>query len=281
MADLIKYEHMKYCTSYCKKLLPLSDFYFLNKSEGKLESRCKLCKREYQKKNAKRFYQRDLAKKCTYDKTKVCTGSCKKERPVEDFWLKSKKSGRRDSQCKFCRTKDREPKKEQRSATNKSWYAERGGKEWHKKYQEEYKPIRNARNKERRQTDIHYKIKETVRSRIYDVLKKWNIITTNKIRYLGTNILVYEMYLEAQFDETMSWENQDEWEIDHVKPCDSFIFTSDEDESVYECFNWKNTRPMIKKENTEKSNKVDWNVINEHKKLVKTFMETFDIADEI
>lgn len=192
----------KTCTGECKRLLPLSEFYFQNKATGRREARCKTCKSEYQKKNSKRFYQRDLAKECTYPPIKECT-KCKHERPIEDFWLKSEVNGRRDAECRYCRIEYRGTRKDEIKETHDEWYYNGGGQEWHKQYEEEYKPRRNARNKERRQEDPNYQIRCNVRTRIYDCLRKQNIRADKKIEYLGMDSQLYNLYLEALFEDGM------------------------------------------------------------------------------
>jgi hypothetical protein len=63
----------------------------------------------------------------------------------------------------------------------------------------------------------------------------------------------YTLYLEEQFDENMNWGNYGEyWEIDHIKPIDSFDLNLEEE--LYLAFNFKNTQPLSKIENRIKSN---------------------------
>jgi hypothetical protein len=65
----------------------------------------------------------------------------------------------------------------------------------------------------------------------------------------------YFTYLEQQFDSNMNWNNYGEyWEIDHIKPIDSFDLTVEE--NIYQCFHYSNTRPLNKTENKAKSNKI-------------------------
>ena len=49
------------------------------------------------------------------------------------------------------------------------------------------------------------------------------------------------------------------WHLDEVKPCDSFNLLNEEE--YKECFDWKNTQPLLHKENISKSNKIMNNYI--------------------
>lgn len=52
-----------------------------------------------------------------------------------------------------------------------------------------------------------------------------------------------------------TWDNYGKiWTIDHVKPCKSFDITNPTEAN--KCFNWRNTLPVSKKYNQEKSNKI-------------------------
>lgn len=53
----------------------------------------------------------------------------------------------------------------------------------------------------------------------------------------------------------MSWDNYGEvWQIDHIIPCRAFDLT--DEEQLKECFNYKNTQPLLKEENLSKSDKL-------------------------
>jgi hypothetical protein len=65
----------------------------------------------------------------------------------------------------------------------------------------------------------------------------------------------YTQYLEFKFTSEMNWDNYGEhWEIDHIKPIDSFDLNVEE--NLYLCFHYTNTQPLEKTKNREKSNKI-------------------------
>lgn len=65
------------------------------------------------------------------------------------------------------------------------------------------------------------------------------------------------IHLERQFHDGMTWENANEWHVDHIIPLSSFSFDS------YECDEFKsawaitNLRPLWAKDNLEKSDKIE------------------------
>lgn len=264
---------LKWCVDH-QHYHPINNFYFMNKALGKYDASCKECMSARKKKNRTKTRETELKRRYTYGPTKVCDGElCRgKERPIKMFTRRSRVTGQREGLCRDCIKFNPGRNPEKRKQQVKRTYHERGGKEKAKIYQEGYKPRRNARNRERRKTDVDYRIKQTIRSRIYDCFRRAGIQRKGKNKYLGINGNMYIKWLEFQFDDNMLWNNQGSyWHIDHVKPCDSYKFTNEDDEAIYECFNWANTRPMEVNENLEKSSRVDLKLIKQHQKVVEAF----------
>ena len=55
-----------------------------------------------------------------------------------------------------------------------------------------------------------------IRGRVYIALK--NDKEMSSTEYLGCNMELFNEHIEQQFTEGMSWENYDEWHIDHKIP---------------------------------------------------------------
>mgnify|MGYP001217689456 CR=1 FL=1 len=64
-------------------------------------------------------------------------------------------------------------------------------------------------------------------------------------------------HLESQFTDGMSWDNMDEWHIDHIRPVSSFNFTTTECEDFKKCWALDNLQPLWAKDNMSKGNKWD------------------------
>lgn len=117
---------------------------------------------------------------------------------------------------------------------------------WLKKNPEYYKQYK----KKKRQTDIQYKIKCSLRERIRKSLKN-NFKTGKTIELLGCSIEEYIIYLECKFDQNMTWENYGiYWEIDHIIQLHTFDLTDIELQK--QAFNFKNTRPLTVRENRQR-----------------------------
>lgn len=123
----------------------------------------------------------------------------------------------------------------------------------------------------RRQNDIEFKIYSNIQSRIYSALKSDNNKKDSTLNIIDCSIEFYKNWLEFQFNENMNWNNHGEyWHIDHVKPCASFNLL--DDNQIKDCFSWKNIRPIEKVLNLSKNDKLDIDLINNHKKIVENYL---------
>jgi len=133
---------------------------------------------------------------------------------------------------------------------NKDKYKERN-KKWFMQNRKKFREY--ERNK--RKTDSCFRIKQALRCRLYHVLKGTNK-STSTLELLGCSIEEFKNHLERQFINGMSWDNYGYygWHIDHIKPCDSFDLTLEEEQR--KCFHYSNLQPLWAKDNLSKSNKI-------------------------
>lgn len=76
----------------------------------------------------------------------------------------------------------------------------------------------------------------------------------HSIEYLGCDILTYKLYLEAQFDDKMSFENHGSyWHIDHVIPLR--FGGSPTKEDIVKRLHYTNTQPLRADLNLSKGNR--------------------------
>ena len=132
-----------------------------------------------------------------------------------------------------------------------------------KKYNEQNKERRNIYLKNKRKTDVNFRIISNTRSRIYKSLKGMNKQSSTK-EDLGIDIDLYRKWLEFQFTPEMNWENI---EIDHVEPI--CLFDMSDDEQLKEAFNWKNTQPLLKKDHQLKGTK--FNFVDYQLQFIKAY----------
>jgi hypothetical protein len=103
-----------------------------------------------------------------------------------------------------------------------------------------------------------------VRGRVYHVLKNYSTRRDKKhtLEYVGCSVEDLRTHLENQFEKEaercghpISWENQGEWHIDHIKPCASFDLDLEEERD--KCFHYTNLQPMWGPDNISKSDTYD------------------------
>lgn len=151
------------------------------------------------------------------------------------------------NRCKTYKQRNKEKIKEY----NKTW------KEQNKKEVSEYNKNYAIQNKEqirlrtnkhmkyKRDTDINYKMKITMRNRFRKFYLGKSISSKEVI---GCSKDFFVKWIEFNFIGDMSWENHGSlWHIDHVLCCHLFDHTDENDVRI--CFNWQNTRPLFAKQN--------------------------------
>ena len=67
-------------------------------------------------------------------------------------------------------------------------------------------------------------------------------------------------HLESQFTDGMSWDNMDEWHVDHIRPQASFNYDSTEHPDFKKCWALNNLKPMWAFDNMSKRDKWDGKV---------------------
>ena len=117
-----------------------------------------------------------------------------------------------------------------------------------------------AYNKKKYNTDPYFKVVFSIRTRVSKLLKQKNADKYNKFyNYLGCSKEEFILYFQAKFKEGMTWENQGEWHIDHIKPCALFNLLNEDEKK--KCFHYTNLQPLWASENLSKGCKyVDENL---------------------
>ena len=123
-------------------------------------------------------------------------------------------------------------------------------REWYREYE-----------KQKRQTDINWRLAKSLRDRLYKAVTR-DTKLLSAIKLVGCSITSLKDYLENQFTEGMSWENYGLWHIDHIRPCISFDLTDPEQQQ--ECFHFRNLSPAWEYENKSKGG--IWNDVDPRKK---------------
>ena len=229
---------------------------------------CKECKKIKRNGRQKKYRQSDLGKETA--KTRRQSDKYKEDRREYDKTEKGKETKKRNA--------DNYHKTDKYKKTLKIYSQSDKGKELKKKRDKRYsqsdkgkKIIRLAANaykktdkykkynrkyeKEKRQSDPLYKIKNAVRGRLYKFLKVKNMKKRNKtFEIVGCTPKFLKEYLEKQFQPGMTWKNHtvNGWHIDHKIPLD-FANTFEDMEKLS---HYTNLQPMWATENLKKGNKV-------------------------
>ena len=91
-----------------------------------------------------------------------------------------------------------------------------------------------------------------LRVRVINALKgKGAAKAANTMELIGCTVPELMAHLETQFTEGMTWENQGDWHIDHIRPCASFDLTVPEQQR--QCFHWSNLQPLWANDNLAKA----------------------------
>jgi hypothetical protein len=182
--------------------------------------------------------------------------TCKQKKDLNDFPKCPASSLGRTRKCKVCT-----------SVYDKQKYEK--NKERHNKLSREYarknREKINARNRElyreknppkKKQSPELKKLINNQRSRMSHALAR----TSTKKQagttcYIGCTYEQLYIWIGLHLTDGMTWDNYGEWEVDHILPISSFNLEIESER--YKAFNWKNCRPLWKKENNQKRGKVD------------------------
>jgi len=126
--------------------------------------------------------------------------------------------------------------------------------EYIKNYQKtlKFKEYKKEYERNKRRTNINFKISRNLRTRIWSVLKG-KLKSEHTLELLGCSIKQLKEHLHIQFRLGMSWSNYGKWEVDHIRPCSNFNLSKTEEQ--YKCFNYTNLQPLWEKDNLAKSDK--------------------------
>ena len=111
--------------------------------------------------------------------------------------------------------------------------------------------------RDRRAKEPAFKTANLLRNRLRTAVKNGGAgKSASTMKLTGCTLPELMAHLESQFQPGMTWANQGEWEIDHIRPCASFDLTDPEQQR--QCFHWTNLAPLWAADNRAKSDRLDW-----------------------
>ena len=235
----------------------LIDFYYRKDSET-YRTECKECKRvkdriywlknrennkEKRKNYAKGYYQKNKERllKCHKE-----YNDNNKEKISEQKIEYGKKNKERILKYgKEYRKKNKEKISEQR-------------KEYFKVYCKNNREKINANNNKHYKENFKFRLNRCVRSSVRDSLKLNNISKNGRhwedlVGYTSQELIDY---LEKLFLPGMTWDNYEEWHLDHILPQSFFEYNSTDDVEFKYCWSLDNLQPLWAKDNIRKSDKI-------------------------
>jgi hypothetical protein len=222
----------------------------------------KICNKCKQSKDANTSnFQRDKSRKDGLRRLcKLCCSTYYKPKDKEKVRLRDKKYREKNiEKIKIKQAEKRLKNKEYYKRKHAEYYLK--NKERLNAYSKEYQQKNKAKilakaleyTKRRRKEDIKYRIKLSLRARLHEALKG-NSKSSSTIKLLGCTLDELKLYLQDRFTKNMNWNNYGDWHIDHIKPCDSFDLTKDEEQK--KCFHYSNLQPLWALENLKKGSNV-------------------------
>tara|TARA_R110001583_G_scaffold69051_1_gene195951 strand:+ start:571 stop:1191 length:621 start_codon:yes stop_codon:yes gene_type:complete len=122
-------------------------------------------------------------------------------------------------------------------------------REYGKKYFQKNKQKIYARELNRSKTIPSFRMRKSLKSRIYSALKG-NNKSASTMKLIGCSIDKLWNHLESKFESWMTKENYGLWHVDHIKPCAKFDLTCEEQQRI--CFHYTNLQPLEAIENMRK-----------------------------
>lgn len=142
--------------------------------------------------------------------------------------------------------------KEENKERNSTYNAE-----WKKKHKDDISLYNRRYERERKATDIQFKLLRNIRSRLSQVVKKGisgRTVSETTKSLIGISLKDFVRWLEKNLHGEMSFENYgDVWHVDHVLPCARFDLKNIEERQV--CFHWTNMRPLEARKNMQKGDR--------------------------
>jgi len=128
-------------------------------------------------------------------------------------------------------------------------------KEKIKVYHNSSKQRRNRQIRERRRTDLIFRLKDSLKSRTNEIFRKiGQKKPTSTEKLLGGSYVSIKVHIEQQFKKGMSWSNYGKWQIDHIMP----LASAKDEKTLRGLCLYTNLQPLWAAENNSKKDKIFW-----------------------
>jgi len=254
----------------CSTCKTIQDAIYFNKYVGTkdgLGSQCKNCLKEYRertkvhnKEYSKKYYNDLLAdKNRVIVESKICS-ICKIEKPASEFWKSIHNPCGLYSSCISCKSV-REKESDRMTVRLKN------GREWRRNNLEKARKYCNNWEKEKRKTDLSFKLRRSVKCAIINSMRgrtpHTKYFTKIIFEHLHYTVEEFRKHIELLWEPWMNWSNHGKydpnkktWQIDHIIPQSKLPFVSLTDDNFIKCWKLDNLRPLETIANIKKGNRV-------------------------
>ena len=119
----------------------------------------------------------------------------------------------------------------------------------------EYRERQKLRTQWRYRTNRTYFVKQRVRTRLMSALQQSaNRETKHFVELVGCTPDHLAAWIESKFQPGMTWDNHNQWHIDHIIPLTSFDLL--DRTQLRQAFHYTNMQPLWAEVNTQKGNRV-------------------------
>lgn len=183
-------------------------------------------------------------------KTKFCP-KCSLTKPKNDFYMAPKRRDGLRSICKECgkigtsnyyfRNRIKIKKRLINYYKNNIDIIKQRVESYRKRTKLKWRVWNRKYSKNRKKSDINFRLRCLLSSRISNALKG-RCKSKTTINLIGCSIDFLKGYIENKFRLNMSWNNYGQWHIDHIKPCALFDLADPEQQKL--CFHYTNLQPL-------------------------------------
>lgn len=250
-------ETEKIC-SKCNQIKDKSEFYKNSSNKDTFNSSCKLCANIMTRNHREKVAKQEKI----IPTSKICKG-CNIELDSAKFCFDKNHPDGLSHYCRECHSMYRAQHKERIAEKNKIYNLNIDNKERQKVKISQWKLVNkdkiNSQRRERLKTDIQYKLKYFISSKLGKLVRsvREGKSINGTLYYLDYTMGELIIHLESQFTNGMSWDTYGVkgWHIDHIRPISSFNITSLDCEDFKLCWALNNLQPLWWQDNIIKSNK--------------------------
>ena len=204
--------------------------------------------KEYQKK----WREKNIAKRKEYSK-QYYKNNKENNKTMQKKYYENNKEKIQEYQKNYRENNKDKLKNHRENNKEKLKIYRENNKEKLKIYREKNKEKINLYNLNRRKAEPLIRLKHNLGNRIRLAIKSKNFTKSNgTLEILGCDLKTIKLHLEKQFTKGMSWDNYNEWHIDHIIPCAS----AKTEEELIKLFHYTNLQPLWAAENMSKGKKI-------------------------